>query len=337
MLKQDFLQIMNRTYIAQVFSISIVVLIFCGSRAQANDRWQDSISSKEALELEQAKKLRIEDNPEQSISILSQLVTRNPDYYSAQVEIGLSYYRIGNVSQALEHMQKAKSLLEDSQKTESPIKNYAFYNSLGWIYLRNGDLALAIKTFCSALEYEDDLHPSTKTKIFNNRGLAYRATGKFELAKKDFEKAIGLGSVLARQNIAELRSLEEKKEETHRARIELYKEQMARLDSFTEDKKESRKAALSVLLAVDEDSELVVPLLLDRIGNADEVFSTNQGILNTLYLVDQLTAKGVISGSQTKSLVGKINDLEDWDRSVEGDRSPEAVQEFAKEIGGRIE
>lgn len=95
-------------------------------------------------------------------------------------QLGYSYAKRGKFSDAEQHYNKAIELNPDYPE--------AYYN-LGFLYMQGPQLKFdqAVKEFDQAIKARDDY-----AKAYSNRGVVEGYLGKFELARKDIEKAVSL-------------------------------------------------------------------------------------------------------------------------------------------------
>ena len=71
--------------------------------------------------------------------------------------------------------------------TVPDLQDHVFYNNRGIDYGKKGEYDLAIKDFTKAVELKPDY-----AIAYNNRGAVYRGKGEYDLAIEDCSKAIQL-------------------------------------------------------------------------------------------------------------------------------------------------
>ena len=118
-------------------------------------------------------------------------VKKYPSNPSAHLCLGRSYYRVGKLKLALEHMSKAASLLSDK---DIP-RPYDIYGEMGEMCERMGYFDDALFYYNKALKLVRDLGYANKQTLYLSRiADVYKAKGKLDKALSYYEEALRLES-----------------------------------------------------------------------------------------------------------------------------------------------
>lgn len=136
-----------------------------------------------------AKSLRLpysrEFDPSKSIAILKDVISKKNDYYRAYFNLGLAYAEIGEVEESRGAFERALVI-----RKEFNIKDITLLNSYGWTRLNIGDYDNAERLFKSAIDDKAFGSDYTNSAIYNNLGLLYFYTQRFEEAKNYLKIAV---------------------------------------------------------------------------------------------------------------------------------------------------
>ena len=121
---------------------------------------------KQALYFQQKKKHKI------ALTLLKEVIKKDPSYDKAYNAMGMSYDYLGNYNNATQCYELALKI--------NPGLDYV-HNNLGYSHLLNGNLDHAIDAFQKAIT----LNGNNK-RYHNNLGLAYAQKGQFDLALEQF-------------------------------------------------------------------------------------------------------------------------------------------------------
>lgn len=184
--------------------LALAVLALPGT-AMGQDRFQSNIRVESVGKLNDAKALNKTGKSEQAEDKLSRLTKEEPAYFAAHYNLGLVQAEATKYPQAIASLERARDLREKNN-----IKDATIYNSLGWAYMLNGELAKAEEAFAVAKINEKSLSRESRARLYNNTGWLYMSTGRYEEARKSFDAAAkDYDSSFARENLKTLSRLEE--------------------------------------------------------------------------------------------------------------------------------
>ena len=109
----------------------------------------------------------------------------------------MAYYKAGDNEQALTWLSKAKTIAQQKN-----INDASIYNTLGYIYMLNGDKAKARATFEEGVAIDNN-----NAKLLNNYGSLLLSEGNYAMAEQQFEKASALGYAKAKENLSKVKTL----------------------------------------------------------------------------------------------------------------------------------
>src|SRR5260370_26014880 len=89
-------------------------------------------------------------------------------------------------------------------KESTNSRDTTIYNSLGWLYLTNGDYKEAETYLKQAAAHEAENDPAENRRIFNNLGILYLYTGDYAQSHTYLEKSEDLNRSGATSNLAAL-------------------------------------------------------------------------------------------------------------------------------------
>ncbi|MGF6549360.1 tetratricopeptide repeat protein [Paraburkholderia youngii] len=154
--------------------------------------------------IDQAKEARAAGESKKAVSILEPIVKKDPNNYSAVFNLGLAYMDLGETSDGIDALGKAKNI---AIKEQLPDKQSI--NSYGWALLVSGDYLGANNAFKEAESRWSDLDDETKRKVLNNEGLTLTYMGRYSEAESYFKRAAQeFDSPLAKQNLKRVQELE---------------------------------------------------------------------------------------------------------------------------------
>ena len=176
----------SREIISLAFA-SVLLFAACPAKAQVKDQFGQSITSDISSKVDKAKTLRLPYNktPELAIqdaraavAILENVLKLQPSYYRAMFNLGLAYDQAGEFS-------KANRIFEEAIKLRAKlgIKDITLLNSAAWVCMQNGDYDAAEKRLLMALKDIDQGEKYTQSAIYNNLGLLFFYTQRFDEAE----------------------------------------------------------------------------------------------------------------------------------------------------------
>lgn len=186
--------------------LSLALLTFASSTAWSlTDPFQPTVPQEDVGVVQRARTDRLNGRPEAAIAKLLPVIKKDPKYYSAYYGLALAYARIDKNHEAIEYLNDAKAI-RDSEK----IEDFSIYNTLGWLYLVNGQYKDAKTNLEQAASYESKNSRETNSRVFNNLGLLYLTTGDYAKAETAFKKAVSFGGASASSNLELLYAAEKK-------------------------------------------------------------------------------------------------------------------------------
>jgi Flp pilus assembly protein TadD len=148
--------------------------------AQSKDPYQPDMPPPLVARVDDAKQKQVDSKDRSAAEAeLQEVLKERPDYYRALFNLGLLYQTEGKTDQALETLQKAKSLRDTLHISDSSI-----LNSIGWAYMNSGKLNEAESSFREALREDGD-----ETITLNNLGYLYLQKGDTAKARTYLDKA----------------------------------------------------------------------------------------------------------------------------------------------------
>ena len=163
-----------------VLILTSVVFASAANAQDTKDKYQSDIPSGDVVKFSDARLKRIAGNSDQAITILADVVKRNPNFFSAQYNLGLAYLDQKQNDQGIAALEKAAAL----KRSIPSITDASIFNSLGWAYMLKGDY---IKAEASLKEGElnaNSLSDESKRRLYTNTGWLYMNTGRFNEAEK---------------------------------------------------------------------------------------------------------------------------------------------------------
>ena len=184
---------------------AIVVLSVIGQARAQVDSFQLGISAAEVRKLQQAKALRKSGKTKEAISVLRDVVSRQPDYFNAQYELGLAISdNLENIADAIPPLEKAAAI----KRVTPSVTDAHIFNSLGWAYMYTGRKAEAEKVLKEAEASSNQLAPDAQRRLYNNLGFLYLNKGNTQAAESYLRIAAEkYGSTQARQNLKTLEAV----------------------------------------------------------------------------------------------------------------------------------
>lgn len=180
-----------------------LVLVFPGETATAQDRYQAHVPAVAQQQLQQAKSAYVAGQASDAVRSMSRLTASQPNYYAAQYNLGLALAESGKTKEGIAALEQARAIRE-----RDGIADATIYNSLGWAYMLDGQLAPAEKAFETARHNEAQLSPESKARLYNNMGWLYMNTGRTDLARQSLQTAeTRYGSSYATRNLSALEKL----------------------------------------------------------------------------------------------------------------------------------
>jgi tetratricopeptide (TPR) repeat protein len=118
-------------------------------------------------------------NPRKAIDLANELLKTKPDYYRAYYNLGLAYSELNDYENASKNFDKAFEIREKYK-----IPDVTIFNSAGWVSMKFGDYKKAEDLFKRGIALEDKNKESSNRSLYNNLGLLYFNTQRFDEAKK---------------------------------------------------------------------------------------------------------------------------------------------------------
>lgn len=189
--------------------LGLGAVALCASALAQVDRFQPGVAPADVAIVKQAQALRAQKKPDEAVAVLEPLVRRQPDYFSAQYELGLALSDTpSNIPKAVPVLEKAAEL----KRTRPEITDAHVLNSLGWAYMYTGNKGKAESTFKEAVERKDQLTPEVQKKLYNNLGYLYLNAGDPVRAEAYLRVAADTyGSTQAKANLDTLDALKKRK------------------------------------------------------------------------------------------------------------------------------
>lgn len=167
----------------------------------------------------EGRRLRLQGKTEAAQQKLEAAVRAEPGNYIATYNLGLTYLQAGKQDEAIETLGVAAALREKTGATD-----YTIYNTLGWTYLQNGDMANAEKHFLEGMKYRDKLPAVSRARLENNLGTLYLSKGDLNRAESLFSQSAQAGNELAKENLGIVTTVK-KNVETQQVRQEMQRAQ----------------------------------------------------------------------------------------------------------------
>ena len=171
--------------------------------AQAQvDRFQPQIPAAEVRQLETARELRKQNRPKEAIPVLQAVVTRQPEYFNAQYELGLAQSDVlDEIAKSIPALERAAAL----KRAHPEVTDAHVLNSLGWVYMYTGRSSDAERLFKEAEQNLQQLSPDARRRLHNNLGALYLNTGRHAEAEQYLQVASQkYGSAQASQQLKTL-------------------------------------------------------------------------------------------------------------------------------------
>jgi superkiller protein 3 len=126
----------------------------------------------------------------ESVKIFQEIIKRNPHDVEAYYELGISFYRQGNLPEAINNYYKA---IELGKQTENfPV--YQIYYALGNALLEQESLTAAIRNYQRAIANIKPKHDLERDLLYHNLGYAFQQKGEVEAAIEHYQQAIQINS-----------------------------------------------------------------------------------------------------------------------------------------------
>ncbi len=181
-----------------VLLLAIVVFASPANSQDAKDKYQSEIPSGDVAKFSDARLKRIAGNSDQAITILADVVKRNPNFFSAQYNLGLAYLNKKQNDDGIAALEKAAAL----KRSIPSITDASIFNSLGWAYMLKGDYVNAEASLKEGERNVDLLSDDSKRRLYTNTGWLYMNTGRFNEAEKYLKKVNDkYDSKFARENL----------------------------------------------------------------------------------------------------------------------------------------
>jgi Tfp pilus assembly protein PilF len=170
----------------KTFILKITLLFFVGralgTPEQVGDVYQKDVQPELVNKVNLAKDKQVKGadraDLKQAESLLSDVLKQKPDYYRALYNLGQVYESEGEHDKAIKTFEKAKEV-----RDREGILDNSILNSLGWAYLKAGNLDKAEDYLKAA--YNAD----TNERVLNNLGFLYLQKGQTVEARKYLSEA----------------------------------------------------------------------------------------------------------------------------------------------------
>lgn len=187
--------------------------IFMETTSVAADKFKQDVPPGFEKKIIEAKEYRLPYNekyaPEKSVKILKELLKVKPDYYRAHYNLGLAYSELNDYQNAKESFEKAFAI-----RQKKSIPDVTIFNAAGWASMKAGDYKRAEELFMKGIELKKDNTFRSNRALYNNLGLLYFNTQRFNEAKRYFEVARDeYGSRSAGNTLQIIKELEEAEKE----------------------------------------------------------------------------------------------------------------------------
>lgn len=175
----------------------LVLPVYSHSTELMDDKWQKDIPKK-AWELKnEGRTALLAGENDKAVEKLIASVNIAKDYYVGLYNLGLAYFRSDDRENAILWLEKAKDLAKQKN-----IRDVTIYNTLGFVYMLNGNTENAKKTYEEGIALNID-----HAKLFNNYGSLLLQQGSYDLAAKEFKKASELGYEKATENLTKIKNI----------------------------------------------------------------------------------------------------------------------------------
>ncbi len=118
-------------------------------------------------------------NPSKAVDILKELLQTKPDYYRAYYNLGLAYSELNDYENAKKSFDEAFKIREKYN-----IPDVTIFNSAGWVSMKYSDFKRAEDLFKQGISLKDKNNFSSNRSLYNNLGVLYFNTQRFDDAKK---------------------------------------------------------------------------------------------------------------------------------------------------------
>lgn len=134
-------------------------------------------------------------NPEESVTLLQQIVEDAPGYYRGAYNLALSLYELDpeKPDAYLPSFQKAIEI----EQSNPDVVDGSIYNTLGWIELNEQKLDSAESNLLKSYEYGDANMAWTQSAVSYNLGRLYFEKNEYDLALDYLANAVEAGNPAA--------------------------------------------------------------------------------------------------------------------------------------------
>jgi tetratricopeptide (TPR) repeat protein len=180
--------------------------------ASAQDLFQSNIDHSMVQRFKSAQSLRRKGNAAQSITLLKNIVSQNPDYFLAWYNLGLAYTDKGDYVNGADALDKAIAIQLKLLGSNQIQPEFTIYNTAGWAHMQINQYDIAEKYFKVALINLKQL-PSqdSQSRVLNNYGLLKMKQNNYADAQNYFKQALALGNPMAKDNMAYLARIQKLK------------------------------------------------------------------------------------------------------------------------------
>lgn len=168
--------------ICAVAGFAVVSLLPAVTLAQT-DKYGQTVPTQLQEQVERARSMRLPNSgrydAKESVTLLQDALQKKPDYYRALYNLALAQAEANDYDKAKVTFEKAFEVA-----AKQNIRDGSIYNSAGWVAMRFGDYAAAEELLKKALELKDENQEGTNRAIYNNLGLVYFYTQRFDDARQ---------------------------------------------------------------------------------------------------------------------------------------------------------
>lgn len=200
-------------------ALLLAAQLSCTQLCRADDPIQPQFKGADAAAVDQAKTLRLQQNFNDSISLLLPIVQHQPDYFRAMYQLALAcaeraqsqHAQPSDVKNADKWFLAAIATYENLKNAGTPLNEHTIYNSYGWFLIENGRYKEAEPILLKGVNVIDSLPKvQSKQKVLNNLALVYKHQGRFDDAAQLLKKAAEMGSPTAEKNLIEVEQMNQR-------------------------------------------------------------------------------------------------------------------------------
>jgi Flp pilus assembly protein TadD len=166
--------------------------------------------AKQANPLAAARSARIAGRLDDAERLLNVALKAKPTDYATLYNMGLVYDLRARATkdrdERLRLLKIAASYLESAtlHVGDSPANEPTIFNTLGYVYIEEGDLASAESSLLTGLKHLGQLSNDSKGKLYSNLGYVRALLGDTEAASNYFKIGAAYGNANAKANLSRL-------------------------------------------------------------------------------------------------------------------------------------